>query len=104
RWRLVKDILGVGTLSAVGTVVANLTVVLATGFVGGFGGAAIAGYGIASRLDYLLIPLLFALGTASLTMVGTNVGAGQMRRARHIAWRSEERRVGKGWREGGGLR
>src|SRR5207237_1760083 len=31
-------------------------------------------------------PLLFALGTASLTMVGNNVGAGQMRRARHIAW------------------
>jgi len=86
RWPLMKDILGVGTLSAVGTVVANLTVVLATGFVGGFGGAAIAGYGMASRLDYLLIPLLFALGTASLTMVGTNVGAGQMRRARHIAW------------------
>ncbi len=41
---------------------------------------------MASRLDYLLIPLLFALGTASLTMVDTNVGAGQMRRARHIAW------------------
>jgi Na+-driven multidrug efflux pump len=70
----------------VGTVVANLTVVLATGFVGGFGGAAIAGYGMASRLDYLLIPLLFALGTASLTMVGTNVGAGQIGRARHVAW------------------
>src|SRR5947199_7427442 len=31
RWRLMKDILGVGTLSAVGTVVANFTVVLATG-------------------------------------------------------------------------
>ncbi|HXX82480.1 MAG TPA: MATE family efflux transporter [Casimicrobiaceae bacterium] len=86
RWRLLKDILGVGALSAIGTVVANLTVVLATGFVGGFGGAAIAGYGMASRLDYLLIPLLFALGTASLTMVGTNVGAGQMPRARRIAW------------------
>src|SRR5207253_4115069 len=86
RWRLMKDILGVGTLPAVGTVVANLTVVLATGFVGGFGGAAIAGYGLASRLDYILIPLLFALGTASLTMVGTNVGAGRQARARKIAW------------------
>jgi Na+-driven multidrug efflux pump len=86
RWPLLKDILGVGALSAVGTVVANMSVVVATGFVGGFGGAAIAGYGMASRLDYLLIPLLFALGTASLTMVGTNVGAGQMRRARRIAW------------------
>ena len=86
EWRLLKDILGVGILSAIGTVVANLTVVLATGYVGSFGGAAIAGYGMGSRLDYVLIPLLFALGTASLTMVGTNVGAGQMRRARRIAW------------------
>lgn len=86
EWRLLKDILGVGILSAIGTIVANLTVVLATGFVGGFGGTAIAGYGMGSRLDYLLIPLLFALGTASLTMVGTNIGAGQVARARRIAW------------------
>jgi putative MATE family efflux protein len=86
EWRLLKDILGVGLLSAIGTIVANLTIVLATGFAGVFGGAAIAGYGMGSRLDYLLIPLLSALGTASLTMVGTNVGAGQMARARRIAW------------------
>jgi putative MATE family efflux protein len=86
EWRLLKDILGVGVLSAIGTVVANLAVVLATGYAGSFGGAAIAGYGMGSRLDYLLIPLLFALGTASLTMVGTNIGAGQMARARRIAW------------------
>ena len=72
EWRLFRDILKVGLLSAVGTVVANLTVVLATSFVAGFGRDAIAGYGLASRLDYLLIPLLFALGTASVTMVGMN--------------------------------
>jgi putative MATE family efflux protein len=86
EWRHLKDILGVGIPSAIGTIVANLTVVIATGFVGSFGGAAIAGYGMGSRLDYLLIPLLFALGTATLTMVGTNVGAGQMARARRVAW------------------
>jgi len=57
-----------------------------TYFVGFLGDDALAGHGMASRLDYLLIPLLFALGTASLTMVGTNVGAGQVRRARQIAW------------------
>src|SRR5205823_13285477 len=43
EWRLLKDILGVGILSAIGTVVANLTVVLATGYVGRFGGTAICG-------------------------------------------------------------
>jgi putative MATE family efflux protein len=84
--RLFRDILSVGLLSAIGTIVANLTVVLATGFVGTFGRDAIAGYGLASRLDYLLIPLLFALGTASVTMVGTNIGAGRHARASRIAW------------------
>jgi putative MATE family efflux protein len=84
--RLFKEILGVGLLSALGTVLANATVVLLTGLVGLFGASAIAGYGMAARLDYLLIPLLFALGTASVTMVGTNVGAGHLARARRIAW------------------
>jgi putative MATE family efflux protein len=86
RWRLFKDILKVGLLSAVGTVVANLTIVATTGLVGRFGTDAIAGYGLASRLDYLLIPLLFALGTATVTMIGTNTGAGLHQRARRIAW------------------
>jgi putative MATE family efflux protein len=84
--RLFKEILGVGLLSALGTVLANATVVLLTGLVGLFGASAIAGYGMAARLDYLLIPLLFALGTATVTMVGTNVGAGHLARARRIAW------------------
>jgi putative MATE family efflux protein len=86
EWRLAKDILKVGLLSAVGTLMVNLTVVLTTGLVGRFGSNAIAGYGLASRLDYVLIPLLFALGTACVTMVGTNVGAGRHERARRITW------------------
>lgn len=86
RYRHFKDILGVGLLSAVGTVQSNLTVTLITAAVGLFGAQAIAGYGIASRLDYLLIPLLFGWGTAVVTMVGTNIGAGQAGRARRIAW------------------
>jgi len=86
EWRLFKDILRIGLLSAIGTIVANLTVVIATSFVGSFGRDAIAGYGLASRLDYILIPLLFALGTASVTMVGTNIGAGRHDRAHRVAW------------------
>jgi len=81
-----KDILGVGLLSAVGTVQANLTILLITVAVGHFGTDAIAGYGIASRLDTLQIPLLFGLGTAVVTMVGINIGAGNAARARRVAW------------------
>jgi Na+-driven multidrug efflux pump len=86
EWRLFKDILGVGSLSAIGTVQVNLTVAIITALVGVFGNDAIAGYGMASRLDYVLIPLLFGLGTATVTMVGANVGAGKIGRARRVAW------------------
>jgi putative MATE family efflux protein len=86
EWRLFKDILGVGIMSAVGSAQMNITVAVITSLVGVFGTGALAGYGIASRLDYLLIPLLFGLGTAVVTMVGTNVGAGNVTRARKIAW------------------
>ena len=84
--RLFGDILGVGLLSAAGTVQFNLTILLVTGAVGLFGADALAGYGIASRLDYLLIPPLFGLGTAVVTMVGASIGAGARARARRIAW------------------
>ncbi|WP_222105828.1 MATE family efflux transporter [Paraburkholderia sp. BCC1885] len=86
RWPLFRDILKVGVLAALGTIQLNVMVLLVTGAVGRFGVDAIGGFGTASRLDYVLIPVLFGMGTAILTMVGTNVGAGQVPRARKIAW------------------
>src|SRR5438093_1384316 len=59
RWSLFRDILRVGAVAALITVQTNLTIAIATGFVGRFGPAAIAGYGIGSRLESLLVPLVF---------------------------------------------
>jgi putative MATE family efflux protein len=84
--RLFKQILGVGLLSAVGTFQLNATVLIMTGIVGLFGAHALAGYGTAARLDYVLIPALFGLGTAAVTLVGTAIGAGNQARARRVAW------------------
>ena len=39
-----------------------------------------------ARLEYLQIPIVFGLGSALVTMVGTNAGAGQKKRAERIAW------------------
>src|SRR3982074_492505 len=39
-----------------------------------------------ARLEYLQIPIVFGFGAALVTMVGTNVGAGQVARARRVAW------------------
>jgi putative MATE family efflux protein len=86
RTRLFVEILRVGAPAAVNTMQANLTVILLTGLVGPFGTFALAGYGMGARLEYLQIPLVFALGSTLVTMVGTNVGAGRMARARRITW------------------
>ena len=83
--RLFREILSVGLPSAIGTVQVNLTVTFVTAAVGYFGAGAIAGFGIASRLDYLQIPIIFGLGTAIVTMVGINMGANQIERARRVA-------------------
>jgi len=86
RWALFRDILRVGLVAALITVQTNLTIAIATGFVGAFGAAAIAGYGTGSRLEYLLIPLVFGLGGPLVAMVGTNIGAGRRDRALRVAW------------------
>src|SRR5438132_2940449 len=85
RGALFRDILRAGLPGALNTIQTNLTVVVLTGLVGAFGTVALAGYGTGARLEYLQIPLVFGLGSALVTMVGTNVGAGQLARARRIA-------------------
>ena len=86
RWGLFREILRVGAPGSLNTVMTNLTIVLVTGLVGPFGAHALAGYGMGARLEYLQIPLVFGLGSALVTMVGTNAGAKQYRRSEHIAW------------------
>jgi Na+-driven multidrug efflux pump len=86
RRPLFVDILRVGVVSALVTIGTNVTVACVTGLVGSFGPAAIAGYGVGARLEYLLVPLAFGLGAPLVALVGTNIGAGQRDRAMRVAW------------------
>ncbi|MEJ8825575.1 MATE family efflux transporter [Variovorax humicola] len=86
RWALFRDILRVGLLGSISTLSTNLAIGIATALAGHFGASAIAGYGTASRLEYLLVPLVFGLGAPLLAMVGTCMGAGQRERAMRAAW------------------
>jgi putative MATE family efflux protein len=81
-----RAILGVGAIASLITLQTNLSIVIATGLVGRFGAAAIAGYGTGARLEYLLVPLVFGLGGPLVAMVGTSIGAGQRDRALRTAW------------------
>jgi putative MATE family efflux protein len=86
QWRLFADILRVGALSSLNAVQTQATNIVLAGLVGHFGTAAIAGYGAALRLEQLQVPIIFGLGSAVVTMVGANMGAGHRQRAARIAW------------------
>ena len=84
--RLFVEILRVGAPMSLQPVLNNLALATLTGFVGALGAAQLAGFGVAVRLEYLLYPLAFGLGAGVLSMVGTNIGAGNLARAERIAW------------------
>jgi putative MATE family efflux protein len=86
RWSPLREILRVGAVASVTSVQTNVTIALTTALVGIAGPAAVAGYGTAARLEYLLIPLIFGLGAPLVALVGTNIGAGNRERALRIAW------------------
>lgn len=81
-----RDILSVGALAAINTILTTMTVIMMTGLVGRFGEAALAGYGLGARLEFLMIPVIFGVGAAMTAMVGANIGAGQTARALRVAW------------------
>src|SRR5262249_832250 len=86
RWPPFREILGVGAVAAVTSVQTNVIIALATALVATAAGPAAAGYGTSARLEYLLVPLVFGLGAPLVALVGTNVGAGEPKRAVRIAF------------------
>ena len=80
------DILKVGAVSCLSPLQTVLTILIFTKIVASFGVVALAGYGLGSRLEFLLIPIAFAFGVASMPMVGMAIGAGLVARARRVAW------------------
>lgn len=86
RWPVFRDILSIGAVGTLSSVQTNLTIAGATALVAGAAGVdAVAGFGTGARVEYMLIPLVFGLGAPLVALVGTNVGAGQQRRALRIA-------------------
>jgi Na+-driven multidrug efflux pump len=84
--RLFWDILRVGLLASFSAFTANLTAMTVTGLVGRFGVAALAGYGIGVRLEFMLVPLAFGIGSGLTTLVGVASGAHDWKRAVRVAW------------------
>jgi len=86
RREMFADILKVGALSCLSPVQSVLTVLVFTGLVARVGVDALAGYAIGQRLEFLLVPISFGIGVASVPLVGMAIGAGNVERARRVAW------------------
>lgn len=79
-------ILSVGLVACALAAIANLTTILVTAQIKQYGTAAIAAYGVAARLEFLMVPLAFGVGSALTALVGRAVGAGDWEMARRTAW------------------
>jgi putative MATE family efflux protein len=84
RWRYASEILRVAVPSAASTLLTNLTFIILTALVAPFGAEAIAGYGAGGRLEYLLIPLVFGVGSALVPLMAASDGAGDFGRVRRL--------------------
>ena len=86
RRDLMHDILRVGAVACISPLQTVLTILILTRLVAQFGTTALAGYGIGTRLEFLLIPIGFAIGVASVPLVGMAIGARRIARARRATW------------------
>ena len=86
RRNIFTDILKVGALACLSPVQSVLATVIFTGLVARLGLLPLAGYSIGQRLEFLLVPIAFGIGVAAVPMVGMAIGAGDIRRARRVAW------------------
>jgi len=81
-----RRILGVGAVACALAAVSNLTTILVTAQLKAYGPAAVAAYGVSARLEFLMIPLAFGVGSALTALVGRAVGGGDWELARRTAW------------------
>lgn len=81
-----QAILRVGAPALLSPLLSNGAIAAATAFIGSYGTAALAGFGVASRLEYIMVPISFGFGGALTAMVATNMGGGQPARALRAAW------------------
>lgn len=86
RLELLVDILRVGALSCLSPLQTMLTMLVFTSLLARLGEIPLAGYSIGLRLEFLVTSISFGVGVASVPMVGMAIGAGDVARARRVAW------------------
>ena len=81
-------VLTAGTLAGSQTVMTIAYSLLATAVFGNLSAEWLAGYGIAMRLELLIVPVIFGIGGAGMVATGTLLGAGRRGDAIRMGWLS----------------
>ncbi|MEZ5649621.1 MAG: MATE family efflux transporter [Burkholderiaceae bacterium] len=76
-----------GVIAGAQTVFMIAYSLMATALMATLGRPWLAGYGVAVRLELLLVPLIFGIGGSLIALVGARVGAGERAQAIALAWR-----------------
>jgi Na+-driven multidrug efflux pump len=84
-WEMLADILKVGAISCFSPLQSVLSISIFTHFLARYGTEVLAGFGIGSRLEFMLTSLAFSFGIASVPMIGMAIGAERILRARRVA-------------------
>lgn len=75
-----REILRVGIPASLSTTINYVGIMALTGVVARLGTSGLAGYGLGTRLDFLLLSVVFGVASAVLTLVGLATGAGRQDR------------------------
>lgn len=84
----VMEILRVGVPASLSAGLNYVALIILTGVVARSGNQYLAGYGLGTRLDFVLFTLGFGVAAAGLTLVGLATGAGRPELVRRYVWQS----------------
>lgn len=79
---IIKEIVEVGIPSSIGQSGAALGFVVLNGFIGSYGTATIAAFGMVNRITSLIMQPAMGIGSALTAIVGQNIGADQIDRVK----------------------
>ncbi len=81
-----KDVLHVGIPAAGTNVIVPMGATIVTAMIARYGPEAVAGFGVASRIESLMLVIYYAMSSIIGPFVGQNLAAGRERRIRKALW------------------
>lgn len=84
-FKIIKNVVKIGIPSSVQQSMLSVSQIAMTSIVAAFGTATLAAYGIGNRIISIATMLIMGISTATTTMIGQNIGAGEKERSEKIA-------------------